>query len=101
MFLEFTNGNLGSALCSSLLGKGELFAFLALLNGNQCSEFHSVLLKIIVVKAKTDLRENIFYQCYGQLVCVEFVENIFLIVLHVTDLTILRDCLFCYHQVMN
>lgn len=55
MFLEFTNGNLGSALCSSLLGKGELFAFLALLNGNQCSDFHSVLLKIIVVKAKTSL----------------------------------------------
>lgn len=55
MFLEFTNGNLGSSLCSSLLGKGQPFAFLALLNGNQCSEFHSVLLKIIVVKAKTSL----------------------------------------------
>lgn len=53
MLLEFTNGNLGSALCSSLLGKGELFVFLAIVNGNQCSDFHSVLLKIIVGKAKT------------------------------------------------
>jgi len=53
MFLVFTSGNLGSALCSSSLGKGELFAFLAILNGNQCSDIHSILLKIIVVKAKT------------------------------------------------
>lgn len=52
MLLEFTNGNLGCALCTSPLRKGELFAFLVILNGSPCSDFHSILHKIIVVKAQ-------------------------------------------------